>query len=122
MYERAQLYNWINSIASLLVVITAAIAVGISAGIGFGTDEKLIFSFRVLLGYYGAIGVLCSVPFFIVNKHRPGQQLPKGAKWYSAGPKQVWQAAKSAYHLKDCMLYLIAYFMLQESESPVWPC
>ena len=81
-----QLYNWINSIASLLVVITAAIAIGISAGVGFDSEERLIYSFRVLLGYYGALGILTTVPFFLANKHRPGQQLPKGTHWYSAGP------------------------------------
>jgi hypothetical protein len=30
--------------------------------------------------------------------------------------RQVWSAAKSAAHLKQCMLYLVAYFMLQESK------
>ena len=30
--------------------------------------------------------------------------------------RQVWSAAKSASRLKQCMLYLVAYFMLQESE------
>ena len=115
MYERAQLYNWINSIASLLVVITSSIAVGISAAIGFSTDDQLVKAYRVLLGYFGVVSMICSVPFFIVNKHRPGQQLPKDAKWYNAGPKQVWQAAKSGARLKHCMLYLVAYFMLQET-------
>lgn len=82
-----QMYNWINVCGSAGVVIFSAIAVGISAGIGFDTIQKLNYSYRVLLGYFGAISVLLSVPFFIVNKHRPGQQLPVGSKWYTAGPK-----------------------------------
>lgn len=30
---------------------------------------------------------------------------------------QVWSAVKSTRHLKQTLLYLIAYFMLQESKS-----
>lgn len=33
-----------------------------------------------------------------------------------AGPQQVWSAMKSIRHLKQVFLYLVAYFMLQESE------
>jgi len=59
--------------------------------------------------------VLCTLPFFIVNKHRPGQQVPPGTKIWAAGPKQVWSAVKSVRELKQCLLYLVAYFMLQET-------
>jgi hypothetical protein len=114
--------------------MTYAIAVGISAGVGFSTEHKLITSYRVLMGYFGAITFVCTVPFFLVQKHRPGQQLPKDTRWWLVGPKsvqcnsrppdisltkfsrQVWSAAKSAAQLKQCMLYLVAYFMLNESE------
>ena len=82
-----QMYNWINVSGSAGVVIFSAIAVGISAGIGFDTVQKLNLSYRVLLGYFGAISILLSVPFFIVNKHRPGQQLPAGSSLLTAGPK-----------------------------------
>lgn len=114
-YERSKLYNLANITGSALVVVTYAIAVGISAAIGFDTTPKLIYSYRVLMGYFGAITVLCTVPFFLVHKHRPGQQLPADSSFLTAGPKQVWSAMKSAMHLKQCILYLIAYFMLQET-------
>lgn len=116
-YERSKLYNLVNITGSALVVCAYAIAVGISAGIGFDSQERLIFSYRVLMGYFGAITVICTVPFFLVQKHRPGQQLPAGSNFFTAGPKQVWSAMKSAVHLKQCLLYLVCYFMLQESES-----
>lgn len=32
------------------------------------------------MGYFGALTVICTVPFFIVQKRRPGQQLPAGTK------------------------------------------
>ena len=82
-----QLYNLVNITGSALVAIFYAIAVGIVAGVGHGSDHKLITSYRVLMGYFGAITVLCTLPFFLVHKHRPGQQLPKGSGWLTAGPK-----------------------------------
>ena len=82
-----KLYNLVNITGSALVAIFYAIAVGIVAGVGHGTDHKLLTSYRVLMGYFGAITVLCTLPFFIVHKHRPGQQLPKGTGWLTAGPK-----------------------------------
>lgn len=98
-------------------MVTYAIAVGISAGVGFKTDHQLITSYRVLMGYFGTVTVICTVPFFIAHRHRPGQQLPEGTKFWTVGPKQVWSAAKSAKELKQCLLYLVSYFMLQESKQ-----
>lgn len=69
------------------------------------------------MGYFGTLTMLCTLPFFLVQKHRPGQKLPAGTRWWLAGPQQVWSAVKSIRELKHCLLYLVAYFMLQESES-----
>jgi hypothetical protein len=69
--------------------VTYAIAVGISAGVGYNTPEQLIYSYQVLMGYFGAITFICTVPFFIVQKHRPGQQLPQGKGWWLVGPMLV---------------------------------
>ncbi|KAJ3492436.1 hypothetical protein NLG97_g5396 [Lecanicillium saksenae] len=114
-YERSKLYNLCNITGSALVVVFYAIAVGISAGVGFDTPQKLIRSYNVLMGYFGALTVICTVPFFIVQKHRPGQQLPEGTSFWSVGFKQIWSAMKSAKELRQCMLYLLAFFMLQET-------
>ncbi|KAM3448277.1 hypothetical protein MY3296_007960 [Beauveria thailandica] len=88
-YERAKLYNLCNITGSALVVVFYAIAVGISAGIGFDSPRKLIYSYNVLMGYFGALTVICTVPFFLVQKHRPGQQLPKGTSFWSVGFKVI---------------------------------
>ncbi|KAM3440959.1 hypothetical protein NHJ13734_003023 [Beauveria thailandica] len=88
-YERSKLYNLCNITGSALVVVFYAIAVGISAGIGFDSPRKLIYSYNVLMGYFGALTVICTVPFFLVQKHRPGQQLPKGTSFWSVGFKVI---------------------------------
>lgn len=136
--KKKQLYNLCNITGSALVVVFYAIAVGISAGIGFDSPKELIKSYNVLMGYFGALTVICTVPFFIVQKHRPGQQLPEGTSFWTVGFKyvpsttnlqsfrcsnkyyrQMWSAMRAAKELRQCLLYLVAFFMLQESESTI---
>jgi hypothetical protein len=75
----------VNITGSALVVITSAISVGISHAVGYDTPSQLIKAYRILLGFLGAIFLLCTVPFFIVQKHRPGQQLPEGSRFWLVG-------------------------------------
>ena len=67
-YERAQLYNMCNITGSALVVLTYAISIGISQAVGFGSPTTLIHSYNVLLGYFGAVTVICTLPFLILQK------------------------------------------------------
>ena len=72
-YERAQLYNMCNITGSALVVITYAVSVGIAHAIGYGSPATLIHSYNVLLGYFGAITVICTLPFLIIQRVSPRQ-------------------------------------------------
>lgn len=82
------------------------------------------------MGSLAACTVLATMPFFLAQQYRPGQQVPDGTPMWKAGMKfvsffnlhnmltirQVYSAARSVRYLKQCGLYLVAYFMLQESE------
>ncbi|ORY27919.1 putative autophagy protein [Naematelia encephala] len=114
-YERSKLNNLLNVLGSCLEILASAIALGIAAAIGYNTDAQLLYQYRVLMGFLSAFTVLATVPFFIAQKHRPGQQLPEGVPLWKAGPQQVWSAAKSVRQLKQCLMYLVAYFLLQET-------
>lgn len=116
-----------NVVASSLKIVTSLIALGVAAAIGFETESKLLQSYRVLMGFLAACTVLATLPFFIAQQHRPGQQVPDGTPMWKAGMKyvhledgtdirQVYSAARSVRYLKQCGMYLVAYFMLQESE------
>ena len=60
-----------NIVGSALVVITYAISIGISQAVGFGSPAKIIHSYNVLLGYFGAVTVVCTLPFLILQKVCP---------------------------------------------------
>lgn len=117
-YERSKLYNLCNITGSALVVVFYGIAIGISYAITHNKvdDGPVIKTYQVLLGYFGVLTLACTVPFFVLQKFRPGQALPEGANPLTIGPRQVWQALKSVRNLKHAILYLVAYALLQEGE------
>ncbi|ORX35484.1 autophagy protein [Kockovaella imperatae] len=113
--ERSKLYCWCTFLGSFLQLCALAVAVGIAAAIGNANFDEQIKNYRVLIGFFGVICVITTVPFFILQKRRSGQQLPAGKGWILAGPRQVLQGAKQARHLKQVLIYLAAYFLLQDA-------
>ena len=76
----------VNIVGSGINVVILGIAAGAAYALGYTPEEKQNHAYKVLLGYFGALTVVATVPFFIVMKRRPGQQLPKGTHWALAGP------------------------------------
>lgn len=89
-YQRAKLNNLLNVTGSSLQIVSSAIALGIAEAIGYGSETEILQSYRVLMGFLSACTVLVTVPFFLAQQHRPGQQLPAGTKMWQAGPKSVF--------------------------------
>ena len=106
MLERSTLFNWVNIVGSGTNLVALGVATGVSYKIGSATTAELLKSYQILLGLWGALTVVCTLPWFVLEQHRPGQKLPDGTGWLLAGPKQVWQAVKCARHLSQIWLYL----------------
>ena len=87
MLERSKLYNITNIVSSAICLVLLGMATGVAFKIGTETQEQLDLGYRVLVGTFGAINVICCLPWFIVEQYRPGQQLPKGTSFLLAGPK-----------------------------------
>ncbi|ORX37289.1 autophagy protein [Kockovaella imperatae] len=114
MLERSKLYNITNIVSSAICLVLLGMATGVAYKIGTATQEQLDLGYRVLVGTFGAVNVICCIPWFVYEQYRPGQQLPKNTNFLSAGPKQLWQAAKYAKGLKQSIIYLVAFFILQD--------
>jgi uncharacterized membrane protein YadS len=82
-----QLQNLLNVVASSLKITTSLIALGAAAAIGFETEPKLLKSYQVLMGFLAGCTVLATMPFFLCQQHRPGQQVPDGTPLWKAGLK-----------------------------------
>jgi len=69
-------------------------------------------AFSVLLAFSGGIWLLCAIPWFIVEKRRPGLDLPPGASFLTIGFKQTFFTFRECFRLKQTFLYLVFYFLM----------
>lgn len=56
--------------------------------------------------------VLCALPWFFLEKRRPGLSLPPGTSLLTIGFKQTYVALRECLRLKQTFLYLIFYFLM----------
>lgn len=114
MLERSKLSNislMFSAIGSMLCIL---ISLGICYGIGTATVAENTKVYSVIIGFFGVIWVISSIPWFWWEQRRPGQRLPDNTNWLTVGPKQVWEAAKNAAKLKQTFLYLTGYFLIAD--------
>lgn len=55
-----------------------------------------------------------ALPWFILQKPRPGPPLPNGASWLTIGWKQIAAAAREYKHLPYTFAYLAGFFLLAD--------
>ena len=81
-----QIYNYVNIFGSAGNLVLLGIATGVAYAIGSTTTAELDKGYRIIVAMFGAVLVLTTIPWFLVEQHRPGQQLPTGGKFIFAGP------------------------------------
>lgn len=114
MLERSKLSNislMFSAIGSMLCIL---IALGICYAMGTKTVAENTKVYSVIVGFFGVVWVISSIPWFVLEQHRPGQQLPDNTSWLTVGPKQVWEAARNVAQLKQTFLFLAGYFLIAD--------
>lgn len=56
--------------------------------------------------------MLCAIPWFLIEKRRPGLSLPPGTTLLTIGFKQTYVAFRECLRLKQTFLYLVFYFLM----------
>ncbi|KAF2160562.1 hypothetical protein M409DRAFT_70318 [Zasmidium cellare ATCC 36951] len=115
--ERSKMSNWSYVFSGLGSTVSIALAYAIAYGVGYSTDHQLWRFYSITTAYFGGIMIVTCLPWFIFDQRRPGQKLPDNTSWLTVGPKGVWQAAKNVVHLKHTLLYILAYFCLNDANS-----
>lgn len=115
MLERSRISLYSYAFSGVGSCSCILIALGICYGIGIDTVAKNTKVYAVIIAFFGGIWVISSIPWFVLEQHRPGQRLPDNTSWLSVGPKQVWEAAKNATRLKQTFLWLAGYFLIADS-------
>ncbi|KAG5949164.1 hypothetical protein E4U53_006019 [Claviceps sorghi] len=114
--ERSRLSNVGFCIQSLGEIVILAIIVGIMFGLK--VDKSTANNNRglsVLITFATACWLALSIAWFVLEKTRPGLQIPPGRNIVTAGLCQLYEALSQIWRLKQSLIYLAGYFFLGDS-------
>ncbi|KAJ7227453.1 MFS general substrate transporter [Mycena pura] len=111
--SRNRISNMSFTICSLGEIIVLVIMVGILKGVrSSDSTENNTKAFSILIAFSGAVWLLCALPWFFLEKRRPGLSPPPGTSLLILGFKQTYVAFRECLRLKQTFLYLIFYFLM----------
>ncbi|KAH9945074.1 MFS general substrate transporter [Epithele typhae] len=111
--ERNRISNVSFAVCSVGEILILAVMVGILKGLHSDeSTENNTKAFSVLIAFSGGVWLLCALPWFFLEKRRPGLALPLGASMLTIGFKQTVVAFRECMRLKQTFLYLVFYFLM----------
>ncbi|KAK2793848.1 hypothetical protein FQN51_001003 [Onygenales sp. PD_10] len=112
--KRSELANIAFYVQSVAEIVILAIIVGIMFGLDVNASEaNNNWGLSVLIAFASGVWLLVSLPWFFLEKRRPGQD--PGMNIILAGVRQLYRAAANIWQLKQSLYYLIGYFLLGDS-------
>ncbi|KAK4052062.1 hypothetical protein OIV83_002356 [Microbotryomycetes sp. JL201] len=113
---RNRVSNVAFTVCSVGEIIVIAILIGILFGVHANdSTESNTKALSTVIAYSGAVWLVCALPWFAFEKHRPGRELPPGSTFLTVGFQNLYQAAKNSKHLPDTLLYLITFFLMSDT-------
>ncbi|KAI0156580.1 autophagy-related protein 22-like protein [Xylariaceae sp. FL1272] len=114
--ERSRLSNIAFYIQSVGEIVILAIIVGILFGVkANASTENNNLGQSVLIAFSTGVWLLLSIPWFLIEKKRPGLKVPPGQNMVTVGFWQLKEALGQIWHLKMSLVYLVGYFLLGDS-------
>ncbi|KJZ75201.1 hypothetical protein HIM_05395 [Hirsutella minnesotensis 3608] len=114
--ERSRLSNvsfWLQSVCEVAMLgVIVGIMFALAARPG-GVSNS--WSLSVLIAFATACWLVLSMPWFALEKTRPGMQIPPGQTILTAGLWQLREALTHMWQLKQSIVYLVGYFLLGDS-------
>ena len=111
---RSRLANVAFLIQSFVEVVILAVIIGIMFSLKVTESEaNNNWGFSVIIAFGSAIWLVVSLPWFFLEKHRPGQD-PGRRSILVAGYWQIWHGVKAIWKLKQSLVYLIGRAGLRE--------
>lgn len=108
--KRTQLSNVAFYVQSVSELVILAIIVGIMFALHVNASEaNNNWGLSVLIAFASGVWLLVSIPWFVLEKRRPGQD-PEGNNIIIAGLKQLVRALKDIWTLKQSLIYLVGMF------------
>ncbi|KAI9877012.1 MAG: hypothetical protein M1830_005055 [Pleopsidium flavum] len=114
--QRSRLSNMALYVQSVGEIVILAIIVGVLFGVNVNaSQENNNWGLSVLIAFATGVWVLLAIPWFVLEKRRPGQTLPPGMNIVMVGVWQLYRAITQIWRLKQSLIYLIGYFLLGDS-------
>ncbi|KAK0936186.1 hypothetical protein LTR29_012196 [Friedmanniomyces endolithicus] len=112
--KRNELSNMAFYIQSLGEIVILAVIVGVMFAVNVNASvANNNWGLSVLIAFASGVWLLLAIPWFILEKRRPGQD--PGMNIVIAGFWQLWRALTQIWQLKQSLFYLIGYFLLGDS-------
>ncbi len=114
--QRSRLSNMAFYIQSCGEIVILVMIVGVLFGVHVQDSEaNNNYGLSVLIAFATGVWLLLAMPWFILEKRRPGQPLPPNMNIVMVGFWQLYRALTQIWRLKQSLLYLIGYFLLGDS-------
>lgn len=111
MLERNRISNISTAHSNWGYLITMVLALALLLPHPIADDPKVN---NYVIALTNAYWVVLGLPWFFIQKKRPGPSLPKGEHWVTIGWKQIWIALKQYKRLPYTFIYLFAFFLLAD--------
>lgn len=116
MMQRNRIQNVAFIAQSLGEIVILAILVGILFALNVNASTaNNDWGLSVLIAYTTGWWILLAIPWFVLEKKRPGQKIPAGLNYLTVLPWTLWRALVQIWELKQTLLYLVGYFLLGDS-------
>ncbi|KAI4106862.1 MAG: hypothetical protein LQ339_002834 [Xanthoria mediterranea] len=116
MMQRSRLANMAFYIQSCGEIVILAVIVGVLFAVDVRASEaNNNWGLSVLIAFATGVWLLLAIPWFVIEKRRPGEPIPPHMNIVTAGIWQLHRAITQIWHLKQSLLYLIGYFLLGDS-------
>ncbi|KAI1431324.1 autophagy-related protein 22-like protein [Xylaria sp. CBS 124048] len=114
--ERSRLSNVAFCIQSVGEIVILALIVGILFGVDVTASvDANNRGLSILIAFATAVWLVLSIPWFFLEKSRPGLSIPPGQNIISVGFWQLREALSKIWQLKQSLIYLVGYFLLGDS-------
>lgn len=101
------------AVASFAAVLALAINAGILRAVHANTN--FIHGYAVSMLFTAMLWAVFAIPWFLFEQRRPGRRLPPGTSYFTVIAKAAWEGARACYHLRQVLIYLIAYFFMADT-------
>ncbi|KAJ2961191.1 hypothetical protein NQZ79_g3494 [Umbelopsis isabellina] len=107
--------TWSNVGFLLISIIIIGLFQGLAKGWNADINNLPNYSLSIASAVCGGFWLICAIPWFFIQKKRPGVPLPKGQSYLTQGWVSTIHAFKECKRLPQTFWYLLGYFVLADA-------